>query len=83
MAHLVLDRQLVAVRARVAAVARTLGVERADVRPVALVRRVLAREALEELLAGAVGLAELELARRAFFLGSLDCEVVQEDKRMT
>jgi len=53
------------------------------VRPVALVRRVLAREALEELLAGAVGLAELELARRAFFLGSLDCEVVQEDKRMT
>ena len=59
----VLDRQLVPVRTRVPPVTLALGVERAEVGPIALVQRVLPRELLEELLARAVGLAVVDRRR--------------------
>lgn len=72
MAHLVLRRQLVTVRASVSPVASTLRVERANVRAIALVARILTSETLEEILPCTVRLAELECARRSLRLSLFD-----------
>lgn len=74
MTELVLDRQFVSVRACIAAVASTLGVERANVWSIPLVRRVVPGEPLEQFAACTVGFAELERARDAFCLLLLDCK---------
>jgi hypothetical protein len=65
VAHLVLDRQFVTVRALVSPVARSLGVERAKVRAIALVAWVTPGEPLEQLLARAIRLAEVDGSRRS------------------
>jgi hypothetical protein len=70
--ELVLDRQFVSVRACIAAVASTLGVERANVWSIPLVRRVVPGEPLEQFAACTVGFAELERTRDAFCLLFLD-----------
>lgn len=65
VAHLVLNWQLVTVRALVSPVARSLGVEGAKVRTIALVSWIAPSEPLEQLFARAVRFAEVDSSRRS------------------
>lgn len=72
MAESVLDWQLVTVRALVATIALSFGVERAKMRTVALVPGIASCQFLQQFATGAVGFAKVDCARGSVLELALD-----------